>query len=97
MADLRPGTCAVQADNERVRVTQWSLPPGSETGHHRHEFDYTIVPVTDGVLTIVNTDGETNKLPLRPGESYFRHAGVEHNVMNVEDAPDIVFVEVEIK
>ena len=85
----------MQADNDRMRVTQWRLPPNSETGHHRHEFDYAIVPVTDGVLTIAE-NGETKKVPLQAGESYFRRAGVEHNVMNAE-AADIVFVEVEVK
>lgn len=92
---MNPGVSSVQADNDRVRVTQWRLPPNSETGHHRHEFDYAIVPVTDGVLTIAEK-GETKKVPLQAGESYFRRAGVEHNVMNAE-ASDIVFVEVEVK
>lgn len=92
---MNPGVPSVQADNDRVRVTQWRLPPNSETGHHRHEFDYAIVPVTDGVLTIAEKGG-TKKVPLQAGESYFRRAGVEHNVMNAE-ATDIVFVEVEVK
>ena len=89
------GVPSVQVDNERVRVTQWRFPPDSETGHHFHEFDYVIVPVTDGVLTIDDA-GEVKKFPLQAGTSYFRHAGVEHNVMN-EGAAEIVFVEVEVK
>ena len=94
---MHPGTSAVQTDNERVRVTQWRLPPGSETGHHRHEFDYVVVPVSDGILTIASADKETNDAQLRVGESYFRHAGVEHNVMNMGTDCEIVFVEIEIK
>ncbi len=94
---LRAGGSVIQTDNERVRVTQWRLPPGSETGHHHHKFDYAIVPVTDGVLTIASVDGKTKKFPLRAGESYFRLAGVEHNVMNIGSKSSIVFVEVEIK
>lgn len=87
---------AVQTDNDLVRVTRWHLRAGGgETGHHRHEYDYVIVPVTDGVLTITN-GGETKKFPLSAGESYFRPAGVEHNVANHTNR-DIVFVEVEIK
>lgn len=86
----------LQVDNERVRVTRWCLPPNSETGVHHHEFDYAIVPVTDGVLTIVDADDEVKKFPLQAGVSYFRHAGVKHNVMNAESS-EIVFVEVEVK
>ena len=97
MTALRPGKSVVQTDNERVRVTQWTLPPESETGHHRHEFDYAIVPVTGGVLTIADADGEIKEFPLRAGESYFRRAGVEHNVMNTNPSSGVVFVEVEIK
>lgn len=97
MTALLPGGYVVQTDNEQVRVTQWTLPAGSETGHHRHEFDYAVVPVTDGILTIATVGGETKEFVLHAGESYFRPAGVEHNVMNLGTSPDVVFVEVEIK
>src|SRR5690606_30325656 len=40
-------TSDVQIDNDEVRVTEWRLAPGSATGHHRHEMDYVIVPVTN--------------------------------------------------
>ena len=33
----------VQIDAPEVRVTEWRLPPGSATGHHRHEYDYVVV------------------------------------------------------
>ena len=87
---------AVQSDNVRVRVTRWNLgASGGETGHHQHEYDYVIVPVTGGVLTITDSNG-VKDFPLKAGESYFRQAGVEHNVAN-HTAQEIVFVEVEIK
>jgi quercetin dioxygenase-like cupin family protein len=47
----------VQTETDEVRVTQWRLPAGSATGHHRHEFDYVVVPMTDGRLTLVTADG----------------------------------------
>jgi len=28
---------------------RWRLPPRSATGHHRHEYDYVVVPMTGGV------------------------------------------------
>jgi quercetin dioxygenase-like cupin family protein len=85
----------VQIDAPEVRVTQWRLPPGSATGHHRHEYDYAVVPMTDGELTIIAADG-TSRAPIRAGQAYFRKAGVEHDVKNETDR-EIVFVDVELK
>jgi len=85
----------VQIDEPEVRITQWRLPPGSATGHHRHEYDYVVVPMTDGELTIVGAAG-TSQARIAAGEAYFRKAGVEHDVKN-ETGREIVFVEVELK
>jgi beta-alanine degradation protein BauB len=82
----------VQVDTSEVRVTEWRLAPGSATGHHIHEMDYVIVPVTAGEMTIV----APSKAQLSAGKSYFRKAGVEHDVLN-ETASEIVFLEVELK
>jgi len=68
----------VQVDTPEVRVTEWRLAPGSATGHHIHEMDYVIVPVTAGEMTIVAPNGERSKAQLGVGKSYFRKAGVEH-------------------
>jgi quercetin dioxygenase-like cupin family protein len=86
----------VQVDTAEVRVTEWRLAPGSATGHHIHEMDYVIVPVTAGEMTIVAPNGERSKAKLGAGKSYFRKAGVEHDVLN-ETASEIVFLEVELK
>jgi quercetin dioxygenase-like cupin family protein len=85
----------VQVDTPEVRVTEWRLAPGSATGHHIHEMDYVIVPVTSGEMTIVSPGGRS-KAQLGVGKSYFRKAGVEHDVLN-ETADEIVFLEVELK
>ncbi|MBN9013474.1 MAG: cupin domain-containing protein, partial [Rhizobiales bacterium] len=58
-------TSDVQIDNDEVRVTEWRLAPGSATGHHRHEMDYVIVPVTDSDMTIVAPDGTRSVAQLR--------------------------------
>ena len=89
-------TSDVQIDNDEVRVTEWRLAPGSATGHHRHEMDYVIVPVTNSDMTIVAPDGSRSIAQLRTGKSYFRKAGVEHDVLN-ETKDAIVFLEVELK
>jgi quercetin dioxygenase-like cupin family protein len=86
----------VQVDTPEVRVTEWRLAAGSATGHHIHEMDYVIVPITAGEMTIVTPDGERSKAQLGAGKSYFRKAGVEHDVIN-ESASEIVFLEVELK
>ena len=44
--------------------------------------DYVIVPVTAGEMTIVAPNGERSKAQLAVGKSYFRKAGVEHDVLN---------------
>jgi len=85
-----------QIDNERVRVTLYDLAPETEVGPHVHEYDYVIVPQTDGVLTIHDTTAGELQAPLTAGVSYFRNAGVSHNVLNLTDSP-IRFIEVEFK
>lgn len=86
----------VQIDNDRVRVTEWRFAPGAETGWHRHEMDYVVVPMTTGQLKIELPDNEIMISDLKAGISYARQIGVEHNVINANDF-EFVFVEVETK
>ena len=92
---LTTAVATVQVDTAEVRVTEWRFPAGTGTGHHRHEYDYVVVPMTDGDLTIVAGSGRSQN-QIKAGQSYFRKAGVEHDVRN-ETAREIVFVEIEIK
>lgn len=85
----------VQVDNDEVIVTEWRFAPGSETGKHRHGYDYVVVPMTDGLLLLETPEGDKHA-PLVAGQAYFRKAGVEHNVINASDH-EIVFIETEIK
>jgi len=96
MTTMTSAKSEVQIDTPEVRVTEWRLAPGSATGHHVHGMDYVIVPMTSGEMTIVAPDGERSIAQLRCGQSYFRKAGVEHDVCN-ESATEIVFLEVELK
>ncbi|HXY98744.1 MAG TPA: cupin domain-containing protein [Stellaceae bacterium] len=82
-------------DNDAVRITEWRFAPGAATGHHRHAFDYVVVYVTAAKIRAVGPTGETS-FEMAAGQSYFRKAGVEHDVINVGDAP-AAFVEIEIK
>ena len=88
-------TSTVLIDNERVRVTRWSFAAGAATGWHVHEYDYVIVPLTDGTLRLVEPDG-TRDSELRVGAPYFREAGVEHDVVNANDH-DFMFIEIEVR
>jgi hypothetical protein len=61
----------VLIDNGRVRVTRWRFAPGAATGWHRHEYDYVIVPLTDGTLKLVEPEGDKDS-DLTIGAPYFR-------------------------
>ena len=64
------------------------------TGWHRHEHDYVVVPLFDGDLRI-DTGAGTVTSSLTTGRSYFREAGVEHDVCNGNDVA-CSFIEVEM-
>jgi mannose-6-phosphate isomerase-like protein (cupin superfamily) len=91
----KTGKATVQIDNERVRVTAWNFAPGEATGHHRHEMDYVVVPLTTGRLLIRNAEGE-HMVELQAGATYTRDAGIEHDVINPGPGR-FAFVEIELK
>ncbi len=96
MASNRPKAEAVlQVENDRVIITEWRFAPGAETGWHKHGYDYIVVPGMKGSLLLETTEGE-NIAELDAGQSYFRPAGVEHNVVNANDHA-FSFVEIELK
>ena len=68
-----------------VRVTEWRFAPGAETGEHVHQMDYVVVPSGNGRLKLVSPQGEESFADLKHGVSYFRKAGVHHNVINAND------------
>jgi len=99
MTDRVQAIPTVQSETEWARVTRWDFPPHSETGFHRHEYDYVVVPVTNGRLRLedpVVDGGEPDVTfgDLQIGVSYDRSHGVEHNVINDNDFP-VAFVEIE--
>lgn len=95
MAGRQQAVATVQVENDQVIVTEWRFAPGAETGRHRHAHDYVVVPMTDGALLLETPDGDKHAT-LIAGQSYFRKAGVEHNVVNASDH-EVVFVETELK
>jgi beta-alanine degradation protein BauB len=95
MSDKR-AVPTVQLENEHLRVTEWRFAPGAATGSHRHAHDYVVVPVVDGELELVGPDGGRSRARLEQGKSYFRNAGVEHDVINAGGGV-MSFVEIELK
>jgi len=84
------------ADTDRVRVTTWTFEDGEDTGHHRHEYDYVVVPVTGGAFAVTEPDGTTRQMTQEAAVAYLGHAGTEHNVIS-RSGRTAVFVEVELK
>jgi beta-alanine degradation protein BauB len=85
----------LRLENDEVRVTEYRFARGAATGHHRHAYDYVIVPLTDGRIRLVDPKGE-GFADLKTGVAYFRKAGVEHDVFNAGNGA-LAFVEVELK
>ena len=82
-------------DNDRVVMTEWRFSSGSETGYHRHLMDYCIVYLTSAKFSVEGKGG-TCEVILNAGDSYFRTAGVEHNVINT-GGNEIIMIETELK
>jgi beta-alanine degradation protein BauB len=55
-----------------------------------------VVPVLDGELELIGPDGVYTRVRLQQGKSYFRNAGVEHDVINAGTGV-MTFVEIELK
>ena len=94
--ERNPAKAKVQIDNNNIKVTEYSFNPREETKFHKHEYDQVVVPVTDGKLLLIDKDGEETFASLKKGVSYFRKAGVEHNVINAGES-NLTFIELEIK
>ncbi|MEL6218623.1 MAG: cupin domain-containing protein [Pseudomonadota bacterium] len=94
--DRAQATPTVMVDNDRVRVTEWRFAPGAATGWHVHAFDYVITPVAGQPVDIVDGAGAVTRVEMVPGQSYYREAGVAHDVINA-GAGELVFVETELK
>jgi hypothetical protein len=88
---------ATVADNDQVRVTVWSFDTsGAATGHHVHEFDYVVVPVTGGTFVVSQSDGSVRELTQTAGMPYLGALGTAHDVANTAGQA-AVFVEIELK
>ena len=95
-SDRQPAVATQQVDNDRVRVTEWRFAPDAATGWHRHGYSYVVVPLMDGKLLLKHPGGGETTADLKAGVSYYRDAGVEHDVINAS-GHEFAFVEIEMK
>ena len=86
----------IQINDKRVKVTRWDFSPGAETGWHKHNMDYVVVPLTSGSLDAVLPNGKIIKNKLTVGGSYARSKGTEHNIVNSSEG-NFSFIEIELK
>ncbi|HET6868884.1 MAG TPA: hypothetical protein VFH80_23430 [Solirubrobacteraceae bacterium] len=86
----------VVIDDQQLRATRWTFHVDDETGHHVHEYDYVVVPLTGGTFTVTHDDGTTSELVQRAGVPYRGKAGTSHNVAN-SGGSTAVFVDIELK
>ena len=86
----------VLVDDTWVCVTRWAFAPGAETGWHRHDFAYVVIPETHCSFLLEEPGGGERRIEQPAGAVYRRDAGVEHNVVNGGTEP-MSFIEVEIK
>ena len=86
----------IQIDNERIRVTEYSFNKNEETGFHVHQWDYVVVPQTNGIILLVDQHNVETSAKLVKGQPYYKEAGVSHNVIN-NGEEKLVFIEIEIK
>jgi beta-alanine degradation protein BauB len=90
------GRSTIHFDTDKVRVTTWSFEDGEATGHHRHEFDYVVVPITGGTFAVLESDGSTRELTQRAAAPYLGRAGTTHDVIN-RSGGSASFIEIELK
>ncbi len=88
-------TAITHVDNERVIVTEYRFANNQNTGWHKHDHDYVVVPLMDGKLRIESKQG-SNIVEMKAGAPYFRKAGVEHDVVNASDG-EYAFIEIEVR
>ena len=95
---MAKGTAIPHIDNERVKVTEWRLPPGASTERHSHPYDFVVLPLTTGKLRVeTGQEGaEGIDVELEAGRPFYSDAGAEHDVTNNNES-EFVFVEFEVK
>ena len=86
----------VMFEDEKTRITQWRFPPGTETGWHRHTYDYVTIQQSSGQLRLENRDGNVTVIDYKDGHTAGYSAPIEHNAKNISDE-EVRVTEIEYK
>ena len=89
-------TSRVFVDDDRFRITEWTIEPSGAIEEHTHEYDYAVVGVEPSVMWAVLPDGTELEVAIEPGVAYTRAAGTTHRMEN-RGSVRVVFTEVEVK
>ena len=84
LAKTAGGNAKVVLDNDKVRVVELTMPPGSSTGMHSHG-DSLVVFLTGGTATQALADGTTRQLEQKPGTVIWNEP-VTHDTKNTGKA-----------
>lgn len=95
-ADKQVANYEVLLDDDRTRITQWTIAPGEQTGWHLHDYDYVTIQQSTGRLHLDFADGTAREIDYVPGTAREYKAPIEHNATNVGDV-DICVLEIEYK
>lgn len=74
-------------ENGDIRVIEWVIGPGEESGWHEHAFDYVNIQLSSGTLQVELPNGSIATMPQQAGGAKVIPAGTRHNVVNVSDRP----------
>ena len=94
MAVTAGNKAKVVLDNDKVRVIEVNLPPGSSTGMHSHG-DNLVVPLSGGMAVQTMADGSTRQMETKPGEVRWSDP-VTHDTKNTGKATSRTLV-IELK
>ena len=82
----------VLVDNDRVRMREIVLAPGSSTGQHTHQVPELAYVFTDGPLRVSVPGAEPVIEHWHAGEARWREAGITHELTNIRNQPMRVLV-----
>ena len=80
-AKVAPHVYKVMFENERARVLEVTMEPGSRTEQHAHP-DYFVYFLASGKVRFTTAAGETQEVELPAGASMWREAE-EHATENI--------------
>jgi beta-alanine degradation protein BauB len=83
-------------EDDKTKITSWRFDPGTETGWHRHAFDYVTIQKSGGRLKLENDEGEVRFVDYIMDHAAAYTAPIKHNATNVSDE-EVRVIEIEYK